>query len=63
MNAEMKRRCPKDPRAAMNLVRERGGRGGSRCWWQLVGTVEEVVDVAGTHLCGLLMAVVGVLRG
>jgi hypothetical protein len=28
--------------------------------WRLVGTVEEVVDVSGTHSCGLLMTVVWV---
>ena len=37
-----------------------GGRG--RGWWWLVGAVEEVIDVASTHLCGLLMAIVWVLR-
>jgi len=46
-----------------NKVREGWGRGGSGGWWRLVGTVEEVVDVASAHLCSLLMPVVGVLRG
>ena len=38
-----------------------GGSIGRRRWW-LVGTVEEVVDVSGTHSCGLLMTVVWVLK-
>lgn len=29
----------------------------------MAGTVEKVVDVTGTHLCGLLMAIVWVLGG
>jgi hypothetical protein len=45
-------------RDEMREGRGRGGRG--RRWW-LVGTVEQVVDVASTHLRGQFMAVVGVL--
>ena len=44
------------------VCERRGRRVGRRRGW-LVGTMEEVVDVAGTHLCGLLMPIVWVLRG
>jgi hypothetical protein len=54
---------PRAMESVRDEVREGGGRDGGRRWWWLVGTVEEVVHVARAHLCGLLMAVVGILRG
>ena len=55
-------RKPRAMECVGNEVREGGGGRGRGGWWWLVGAVEEVVDVASAHLCGLLMAVVWVLR-
>ena len=55
-----------EPRAMEGVgdeMREGRGRGGSGRGWWLVGAMEEIVHVAGTHLGGLFMTVVGVLRG
>jgi hypothetical protein len=55
-------REPRAMKGVCNEMREGRGRCGSGRRWGLVGTVEEVVHVAGAHPRGLFMTVVGVLR-
>ena len=50
------------PEALAPSVSEGEGVEEGELGWWLVRTVEEVVDIAGIHLCGLFMVIVWILR-